>query len=62
MNGLFHATGIEKENDMPGEIAVYILPTPLHSIQLAFTSNEQQYLLGLCQRSIQLAEKMILSN
>ena len=62
MKGLYYAKPIEKTNSINKEISVYLQPTPMQSMQLAFTPKEHQYLLGLCQRSILLAEKLVIAN
>ena len=61
MRCLYKAVAVEKTGSEK-EISVFIMPTPLENMQLAFTPKEQRYLLGLCQRSIVLAEQMILAN
>lgn len=62
MRGLYNAFAIENSTNKFKEVSVFIMPTPMQNMQLAFTPNEQRYLLDLCQRSILLAEELILAN
>lgn len=62
MRALYHACPIEKNTTEGREVCVYILPTPIPTLQLAFTENEQMYILEFCKKSIRLAERLVLAN
>lgn len=46
MRKLYYACLIEKNSTNGKEISAYILPIPIPTLQLAFTTKEQLYYLG----------------
>lgn len=59
---LYNACPVEKSNAEGNEVAAYVLPTPIPTLQLVFTAKEQLYLLDFCKQSIQLAQTLVLAN
>lgn len=62
MRELYYACPVEKNSSEGREISAYVLPTPIPTLQLAFTSKEQLYLLNFCKQAIQLAQNLVLAN